>query len=88
MRLFGRGKRQTRGLPNYWNESVIERIQRDAGVDRETARTYFNEMLVFLDMVADSKKFISPPEAVDVAWHAFILHTPTTSTTARSASAE
>jgi tRNA-dihydrouridine synthase B len=75
MKLFGRGKRQTRGLPNYWNESVIERIQRDAGVDRETARTYFNEMLVFLDMVADSKKFISPPEAVDVAWHAFILHT-------------
>ena len=39
------------------------------------ARTYFNEMLIFLDMVADSKQFISPPEAVDVAWHAFILHT-------------
>jgi hypothetical protein len=32
-------------------------------------------MLTFLDMVADSKKFISPPQAIDVAWHAFILHT-------------
>jgi hypothetical protein len=27
---------------------VIERIQRDAGVDRETARTWFNEMLVWV----------------------------------------
>jgi hypothetical protein len=75
MKLFGRKRKSSRGLPNYWNESVIEPIQRDARVDRETARTWFNEMLVFLDMVADSKKFISPPEAIDVAWHAFILHT-------------
>ena len=75
MKLFGRSKKNARGLPNYWNESVIERIQSDAGVDRESARTYFNEMLLFLDLVPDSKHFISPPEAVDVAWHAFILHT-------------
>jgi hypothetical protein len=54
---------------------VIQRIQDDAGVDRDTARTWFNEMLVFLDLVADSKRFISPPGPVDVAWHAFILHT-------------
>jgi hypothetical protein len=74
MKLFGRKRKSSRGLPNYWNESVI-RIQRDVGVDRETARTWFNEMLVFLDMVADSKEFISPPEAIDVAWHACILHT-------------
>jgi hypothetical protein len=58
VKLFGRGQKASRGIPNYWNESVIERIQRDAGVDRETARTWFNEMLTFLDMVADSKKFI------------------------------
>jgi uncharacterized membrane protein YgcG len=75
MRLFGRAKQAPRGLPTYWNESVVERIQADAGVDRETARTWFNEMLLFLDMVADSRDFISPPEPVDVAWHAFILHT-------------
>ena len=75
MKLFGREKKRERGIPNYWNEAVVERIQRDAGVDRDAARTYFNEMLIFLDMVADSKQFISPPEAVDVAWHAFILHT-------------
>jgi hypothetical protein len=75
MRLFGRTRKASRSLPTYWNESVVERIQADAGVDRETARTWFNEMLVFLDMVADSREFISPPEPVDVAWHAFILHT-------------
>jgi hypothetical protein len=75
MRLFGRRKKAPRGLPTYWNEAVVERIQRDAGVDRETARTWSNEMLVFLDMAADSKAFISPPEPVDAAWHAFLLHT-------------
>jgi hypothetical protein len=67
MTLFGRKRKAPRGLPNYRNESAIERIQRDADVDGETARTWFNEMLVFLDMVGDSKRFISPPEAIDVA---------------------
>jgi hypothetical protein len=75
VRLFGRRKRAPRDLPSYWNGSVVERIERDAGVDSETARAWFAEMLVFLDMAADSKRFISPPEPVDVAWHAFILHT-------------
>jgi hypothetical protein len=75
VRLFGRRKRAPRGLPSYWNGSVVERIERDGGVDHETARAWFNEMLVFLDMAADSKHLISPPKPVDVAWHAFILHT-------------
>jgi uncharacterized membrane protein YgcG len=75
MRLFGRRAKSDRPLPAYSNESVIDRIQQDTGVDRQTARTWFNEMLVFLDMVADSKRFISPPQPVDAAWHAFILHT-------------
>jgi len=75
MRLFGRRKRSDRPTPSYSNEAVIQRIQLDAGVDRDTARTWFNEMLVFLDLVADSRDFLSPPQPVDVAWHAFILHT-------------
>jgi hypothetical protein len=54
---------------------VVERIQRDAGVDHETAKAWWGELLVFLDMVAESKQFVSPPKPVDVAWHAFILHT-------------
>jgi hypothetical protein len=61
--------------PTYWNESVVERIQRDAGVDRETATALWGETLIFLDMVAVSKEFVSPPPPVDIAWHAFILHT-------------
>jgi hypothetical protein len=75
MRLFPRRSKSERAAPSYSNEAVIQRIQQDAGVDRETARTWFNEMLVFLDLVADSKDFISPPGPIDVAWHAFILHT-------------
>ena len=74
MRLFGRRK-MARSVPTYSNEAVLQRIEQDAGVDRDTARRWFNEMLVFLDLVADSKDFISPPGPVDVAWHAFILHT-------------
>jgi hypothetical protein len=75
MRLFGRRRRSDREAATYSNESVVARIQADAGVDRDTARTWFHEMLMFLDLVADSKRFLSPPEPVDVAWHAFILHT-------------
>lgn len=44
-------------------------------MDRETAAALWEEMLLFLDMVALSEEFISPPPQVDVAWHAFILHT-------------
>jgi hypothetical protein len=75
MRLFGRRRGADRPAPAYSNEAVIERIQLDAGVDRDTARAWFNEMLIFLDLAADSKDFISPPGPVDAAWHAFILHT-------------
>jgi uncharacterized membrane protein YgcG len=74
MKVFGRRKR-ARDAPTYWNGSVIERIQRDAGVDRDTAAAWFAEMLRFLDLVAESEQFLSPPRSVDVAWHAFILHT-------------
>lgn len=75
MRLFGRGKRVPDAPPTYWNGAVIDRIERDGGVDHETAVVWWNEMLLFLDMVAVSKEFASPPEPVDLAWHAFILHT-------------
>ena len=75
MRLFGRKQRLPDAPPTYWNSAVVERIQRDAGVDRETATALWGELLIFLDMVAASKQFVSPPPPVDVAWHAFILHT-------------
>ena len=59
MSLFGCRKGVPRDLPSHWNSSVVERIERDAGVDGDTARSRFAEMLVCLDL----------------AWHAFILHT-------------
>jgi hypothetical protein len=75
VRLFGRRKRAPDAAPTYWNSSVVERIQRDAGVDRETAAALWAELLVFLDVVAESKDFVSPPPGLDIAWHAFLLHT-------------
>jgi hypothetical protein len=75
MRLFGRRKRVPDAPPTYWNSAVIDRIERDGGVDHDTAVLWWNELLLFLDLVAVSKEFVSPPEPVDVAWHAFILHT-------------
>jgi hypothetical protein len=74
-RPSGTTQRRTSGPPDYENPAVVDRIQRDAAVDRETAEAWFRELLVFLDMVAASSAFISPPEKVDVAWHAFLLHT-------------
>ena len=75
MSLFRRRKRGPDAPPTYWNSAVIDRIERDGGVDHDTAVLWWNEMLLFLDMVAVSKEFVSPPEPVDLAWHAFILHT-------------
>jgi len=65
-----------RGLPpsTYSNDGVIQRIEREEGVDRETARAWFGEALVFLDLCAQSDDVISPPKEVDAAWHAFLLH--------------
>ena len=61
MKLFRRRRHGPDSPPTYWNSSVVERIQRDAGVDRETATTLWGEMLLFLDMVPLSKEFASPP---------------------------
>jgi hypothetical protein len=75
VKLFRRRRRAPDAAPTYWNGAVVERIQRDAGVDRDTAAALWAELLVFLDLVAESKQFVSPPPGVDIAWHAFILHT-------------
>ncbi len=74
MGLFRRSKGRDLPAPTYSNEAVIGRIQDEEGVDRETARAWFGEMLVFLDLCARSDQVLSPPKDVDKAWHAFLLH--------------
>lgn len=64
-----------RGRPAYRNESVIRRIAEEEGVGRETAAAWFDEMLIFLDLCAESKQVLAPSKPVDAAWHAFLLHT-------------
>jgi len=73
-KLFGRDGGERLPAPTYSNEAVIQRIEREEGVDRETARAWFGEMLVFLDLCARSNDVTAPPKQVDVAWHAFLLH--------------
>jgi uncharacterized membrane protein YgcG len=75
MGLFRRKAAPPLGRPAYRNESVIRRISEEEGVDRETASAWFEEMLIFLDLCADSKKVLAPSKPVDAAWHAFVLHT-------------
>ena len=71
---MGLFRKKPRGRPDYHNESVVQRIVSEEGVDRQTAKHWFDEMLVFLDLCATSKRVLSPPEPVDKAWHAFLLH--------------
>jgi uncharacterized membrane protein YgcG len=61
--------------PPYRNPSVLRRIEREHGVDGETAERWLDEALKFLDACERSTRPLAPPEAVDHAWHAFILHT-------------
>jgi hypothetical protein len=65
----------SRGRPAYRNESVIARIADEEGVDRGTAGAWFHEMLIFLDLCAESTQMLAPSKSVDAAWHAFVLHT-------------
>ena len=58
----------------YSNAAVIARIEKEHGVDTATAKAWFGEMLIFLDLCARSDEMLSPPPDVDAAWHAFLLH--------------
>jgi hypothetical protein len=61
--------------PDYRNDSVVRRIAADHGLSEDAARACFQEMLRFLDVVAESERSLSPSVPVDDAWHAFIVHT-------------
>ena len=74
-RLLGRRGAPDLPPPSYSNDAVIARIEREEGVDRDTARAWFREMLIFLDLCARSDRLLSPPPDVDKAWHAFLLNT-------------
>ena len=74
-RLLGRESVPELPPPTYSNAAVVDRIEREEGVDRDTARAWFGEMLIFLDLCARSDEVLSPPVNVDKAWHAFLLHT-------------
>ena len=52
---------------------VIERYSRKNSVESNTAYKIFDELSEFLSLASEQK--ISPTEAVDRAWHEFILHT-------------
>ena len=61
-------------------DSVVARISKQEAVSRETAAHWFVELLKFMDTgsvmrrAGDARRLV-PSDAVDAAWHAFILHT-------------
>ena len=61
--------------PTYSNDAVLERLEREEKLDRETARAWFDEALIFLDLCSRSRRTLSPSAGVDKAWHVFLLHT-------------
>ncbi|MBA3358912.1 MAG: hypothetical protein H0U20_05600 [Thermoleophilaceae bacterium] len=86
-KLTRRRSRRKLPAPTYSNDAVIRRIEHMEGVGRETARAWFDEMLVFLDLCARSNDEISPPKEVDAAGTRSCCTRVTTTPTARSASA-
>lgn len=62
-------------------EAVVARIVEDEGVSPGEARTWFKELLRFLDLGEEhgrhggERRRLVPSKPVDAAWHAFILHT-------------
>src|SRR5690348_10639695 len=63
-----------RDVLEYRNDSVIDRVAAEEGVDRRVAEAWFVEMLKFLQLCAASDQVLAPSDPVDHAWHAFVLH--------------
>jgi hypothetical protein len=54
---------------------LAERVARDEQVDPELAVRVVDQALAFLGTCAVSDTPLSPSQAVDPGWHAFLLHT-------------
>jgi len=62
-------------VQTYRNDAVQADIARHLDTDTDTAGDRFRQMLQWLDQNAAVGPPVSPTFEVDVAWHAFILHT-------------
>lgn len=62
-------------MEHYQNDSVIDRIAKEEGVDRATAERWFEGTLQFLEVASTAGRPVSPSLPIDAGWHAFILHT-------------
>ena len=66
---------------SYQHFGLIERLQEKEKLSLEDAQQLFQDMLRFLtlcdqrDEQGKGLPFLAPPEAIDVAWHHFILFT-------------
>lgn len=68
------------GVLGYEHFGLVERLQKKEGLSSEKAEQLFRDMLRFLALCEqrdDSGKgvLLAPPEAIDTAWHHFILFT-------------
>jgi hypothetical protein len=56
-------------------DAVVRRIAKEHRVRRSTARRWFEETVLFLDLCHASPGALSPSKKVDKAWHEFLLFT-------------
>ena len=59
----------------YEHEGMIARLQEKEKLTEEKARVLFLDMLRFLLLCGTQEQILSPSEAIDQAWHHFILFT-------------
>lgn len=57
------------------HEAVVRRIARRNRITRRTARTWFEELVRYLDLCDESPQVLAPSKKVDKAWHEFLLFT-------------
>jgi hypothetical protein len=60
----------------YKNPDVVERLQKKLSLTNEAANLLFKDTLKFLSLAALEEGYgLVPPQAIDAAWHHFILFT-------------
>jgi len=60
---------------SYKNQSVVERIAKEAKVTLEEAQSIFEDTLRFLYLAAVTNKPVVPTKKIDEGWHNFIMFT-------------
>jgi hypothetical protein len=63
-------------IDESFRQALISRIVKEQAIDRFLSERIVNQTLAFLKLVAENPgQCYAPSPAVDIGWHAFLLHT-------------